>query len=156
MCVVFPRVADRAEHQQRVEHEVGGGTDRDDGGRSRCEPVLFDGFVGGPNRVPGSGRGQFGVHQQHRRLVLQCLERADGSAELLAGADVIGRRVGAPTYRARGRARREGHHDATRPLGGNAGQRRAFRNGVVGEMERTDVGAQVGALLLFDGEVRAL
>ena len=37
----------------------------------------------------------------------------------------------------------------------DAGQRRACRHGVVGEVEHADVGAQVGALLLLDSEATA-
>ena len=55
------------------------------------EPVLLDGFVDGAHRIPGRRRGQLGVDQQHRGLVLQRLEGADRFAELFAGADVVRR-----------------------------------------------------------------
>ena len=96
--VVFPGVADRAEHQQRIERQIGTGGHRHHRGRRRGQPVLLERFVDRPHRVPGRRRGHLGVDQQHRGLVLQRLEGADRLAELFAGADVVHRHLDAASH----------------------------------------------------------
>ena len=89
----------------------------------------------GADRVPRRRCGQFGVDQQRRRFVLQRLESADWSAELLTSADVLGRGVGATAHCSGGCARRQRHHNATGPLGRDSGYHRGVRHDVVGEFQ---------------------
>ncbi len=150
--VVFPGEADGAEHGERFEHQAGSRHHGHDRGRTRRQPVL----VGirrtgeGPRRIPGRGRGQRAVHQQHRRLVLQRLEGTDRLAELFPRTEMLGDGLHAPLGDARGDrgGERDGHGGDSVRI--QSGQGRRERHRVIAQSQDAQIGGEVGATTRFD------
>ena len=150
--VVFPGESDRSEHGQRLEHQAGNRHDRSHRGRAGGQPVLVGvcGAAEGAHRIPGRRRRQRTVHQQHRRLVLQRLERPDRLAELFTGAQVFGDGVHTPLGDACGHRRGERHGQLGDQVGVQSGQHGIGRHRVIAQAQQTQIRGQVGAAARLD------
>ena len=143
---MFPGVADGAEHGERVEHQVGQPGQGDGGGR-RGRGALVGVAVARPGGVPGRRGQQLGVDVEPGGAVLQRLERADRSAELLAGLQMRQDVVDAPA----GNAGALGGQQRDGEFPGVAGSQPVddvrWIDRVIGQFEGADVAGQVGARL---------
>ncbi len=99
------------------------------------------------DRIPGRGRGQFAVDEQHRGLVLQGLERSDRPAELFAHLQVGDHVVDAPARD----AGRLGRHQPDRDADGgrlvDAGEHVGGADDEPSTLQGADVAGQVGGRL---------
>ena len=89
MRVMLPGESDSAEQRDTFEGVLDADGQSGQRSLSRDKSLLILAVLFGPSCVPRCGTGNLGADQHHGRLVLNCLEASDRTAELLPGLHVV-------------------------------------------------------------------